>query len=84
MLSMSPASKDEGLQVLDDLLVLGYHIEISDEGVIIATESDGGEPIEGRTDSGHIEWTNRSRVFKVRQRAYIVHLRAYIQEQRQK
>lgn len=78
---MALTRNDESQQMLDDLLLLGYQITITDEGAITARDVAGGETLEGHTDSGRIEWSNRSLMFKVRQRAYIATLRAYIQRQ---
>jgi hypothetical protein len=69
---------NEGEAGLDALLLLGYSVEISESGMITATLGD--EVIHGQTTANTIEWRNPSGMYQVRQRAYIVRLRARIHE----
>jgi len=69
-----------GEQVLDALLVLGYAVEIADDGKITAT--DGKQTLNGKAEQGTIEWNDRSSTYKVLQQAYIVTLRKRINESR--
>jgi hypothetical protein len=66
----------EGEAVLDALLLLGYTVEIGDSGAITATLGD--EVIHGQTTANTIEWRNPSAMYRVRERAYIVQLRARV------
>lgn len=67
-----------GEQVLDALLVLGYSIEIADDGKI--TASNGKETIHGKVEHGMIEWSDRSSTYRVLEQAYIAKLRKRIRE----
>lgn len=67
-----------GEQVLDALLVLGYSVEIADDGKIIAT--DGKQTLYGKVEHGAIEWSDRSSTYHVLERAYIAKLRKRISE----
>lgn len=69
-----------GEQVLDALLVLGYSIEIADDGKITAT--DGKQTLCGKAEHGAIEWSDRSSTYRVLERAYIAKLRKRISETR--
>lgn len=71
---------NSGEQVLDALLVLGYAIDIAEDGKITAT--DGKQTMYGRAEHGTIEWTDRSSTFKVLEQAYIAKLRLRIAEAR--
>jgi hypothetical protein len=66
----------ESEAALDALLLLGYAVEISDSGAITARL--GSDVIEGQATAGTIEWRDRSAMFRVRERAYIVKLRARV------
>ena len=65
-----------GEHVLDALLVLGYSIEIADDGTITAT--DGKQTIHGKAEHGTIEWSERSSIHRVLEQAYIAKLRKRI------
>ena len=67
-----------GEQVLDALLVLGYSVEIADDGKITAT--DGRQTIHGKAEHGAIEWSDRSATYGVLEQAYIAKLRNRIRE----
>ncbi|MGZ3602696.1 MAG: hypothetical protein ACXWQR_13040 [Ktedonobacterales bacterium] len=67
-----------GEQVLDALLVLGYSVEIADDGKITAT--DGKQTIHGKAEHGAIEWSDRSATYRVLELAYIAKLRNRIRE----
>ncbi|MGZ3716443.1 MAG: hypothetical protein ACXVA4_13560 [Ktedonobacterales bacterium] len=67
-----------GEQVLDALLVLGYSVEIADDGKITAT--DGKQTIHGKAEHGAIEWSDRSATYRVLEQAYIAKLRNRIRE----
>jgi hypothetical protein len=69
---------NEGEAVLDALLLLGYAIDIGDSGTITATLGD--EVIHGQTTSTSIEWRNPSAMYRVRERVYIVQLRARVHD----
>jgi hypothetical protein len=69
-----------GEQVLDALLVLGYAVDIADDGKITAT--DGKKTLHGKAEQGTIEWSDRSSTYKVLQQAYIATLRKRIRESR--
>lgn len=68
---------NDGEDVLDALLVLGYTVAIADDGTIIAT--NGKETLRGKAAIGTIEWPDRSAVYRMRERAYIARLRARVQ-----
>jgi hypothetical protein len=68
---------NEGEQVLDALLLLGYSVDISDEGKITAT--NGTETVRGSVESGTIVWADRSLTYHVLRQAYIARLRLRIQ-----
>jgi hypothetical protein len=68
---------NEGEEVLDALLVLGYTVEIADDGAVIA--SSGTEVLRGKAAIGTIEWSDRSATRRMLERAYIVRLRARVQ-----
>lgn len=67
-----------GEHVLDALLVLGYSVEIADDGKITAT--DGQQTLYGKAEHGAIEWSDRSSTYHVLERAYIAKLRKRISE----
>lgn len=67
-----------GEQVLDALLVLGYSVEIADDGKITAT--DGKHTLHGKAEHGAIEWSDRSLTYRVLEQAYIAKLRKRISE----
>ena len=67
----------EGEQVLDALLLLGYSVDISDEGKITATK--GSETLSGNVETGTIVWSDRSQNYQVLRQAYIARLRLRIQ-----
>lgn len=67
-----------GEQVLDALLVLGYSVEIADDGKITAT--DGKQTLHGKAEHGAIEWSDRSLTYRVLEQAYIAKLRKRISE----
>lgn len=67
-----------GEQVLDALLLLGYSIEIANDGAITAT--DGEQTICGKAQHGVIEWSDRSVTYHVLEQAYIAKLRKRIGE----
>jgi|SRR5690348_14058465 hypothetical protein len=69
---------NEGDAMLDALLVLGYSVEIGDSGMITATLGD--EVIHGQTTATSIEWRNPSAMYRVRERAYIMQLRARVHD----
>lgn len=69
---------NSGEQVLDALLVLGYSIDIADDGKISAT--DGKQTIQGKVEHGAIEWIDRSSTYHVLEQAYIAKLRKRISE----
>jgi hypothetical protein len=69
---------NEGEAVLDALLLLGYSVEISESGAITATLGDA--VIHGQTTANTIKWGNPSAMYRVRERAYIVRLRARVHE----
>jgi hypothetical protein len=58
--------------------VLGYSVEIGDSGMITATLGD--EVIHGQTTATSIEWRNPSAMYRVRERAYIMQLRARVHD----
>jgi hypothetical protein len=67
---------DKGERVLDDLILLGYAINISDDGAITAT--NGTQRLHGKAIHGAIEWSDRTMVYHVTEQAYITRLRARI------
>ena len=69
---------NEGEAMFDALLVLGYSVEISDSGAVTATLGD--EVIQGQTTATSIEWRNPSVMYRVRERAYIMQLRARVRD----
>jgi len=69
---------NEGEATFDALLVLGYSVEIGDSGEITATLGD--EVIQGQTTATSIEWRNPSAMYRVRERAYIMQLRARVRD----
>lgn len=68
---------NEGEQVLDALLLLGYSVDISDEGKITATK--GTETVRGNVETGTIVWSDRSLNYQVLRQAYITRLRLRVQ-----
>ena len=68
---------NEGEQVLDALLLLGYSVDISDEGKITATK--GTETVRGSAETGTIVWSDRSLTYHVLRQAYIARLRLRVQ-----
>lgn len=69
---------NEGEAMFDALLMLGYSVEIGDGGEITATLGD--EVIHGQTTATSIEWRNPSAMYRVRERAYILQLRARVRD----
>lgn len=67
---------NDGEELLDALLFLGYAVEISDDGAITATQAS--QILRGKAASGTIEWADRSAMFHIRERAYIARLRARV------
>lgn len=67
-----------GESVLDALLVLGYHVEIADDGKI--TASDGSRTLQGKAEHGAIEWADRGQAYQVLHLAYLARLRKRIRE----
>ena len=68
---------NEGEQVLDALLLLGYSVDISDEGTITATK--GTETLRGNVETGTIVWSDRSQNYQVLRQAHIARLRLRVQ-----
>jgi hypothetical protein len=68
---------NDGEDVLDALLLLGFSVEIADDGTITATK--GAETLRGQAALGTIEWADRSAVYRIRERAYLARLRARVQ-----
>jgi hypothetical protein len=68
---------NEGEQVLDALLLLGYRVDISDDGKITATK--GTQTIRGNVETGTIVWSDRSLNYQVLRQAYIARLRLRVQ-----
>jgi len=71
---------NDGEEMLDALVFLGYTVDIADDGSIRAT--NGTETIHGKAWSGSIEWADRSAIYHVRERAYITRLRARVRAAR--
>ena len=69
---------NEGEAVLDALLLLGYRVEIGDSRAISAILGD--EVMQSQTTATSIEWRNPSAMYRVRERAYIVQLRARLRD----
>lgn len=67
---------DNGEHILDDLLVLGYAIEVSDDGKITATKDT--HTVHGKAEHGAIAWSDRSVIFHIAEQAYIARLRQHI------
>ncbi|HEV2237637.1 MAG TPA: hypothetical protein VGR57_13330 [Ktedonobacterales bacterium] len=67
---------DKGERALDDLILLGYAIDIRDDGTITAT--NGAQRLHGTAIHGAIEWSDRTMVYHVTELAYIARLRARI------
>jgi hypothetical protein len=67
---------DNGERVLDDLLVLGFVIELADDGKITAT--DATQTLHGKAQHGSIEWYDRAQVYAMTEQAYIAKLRQRI------
>lgn len=67
-----------GEQILDALLVLGYTVEIADDGKI--TAAGGKQTLYGKAEHGAIEWSDRSATYRVLEQAYIAKLRKRISE----
>lgn len=68
---------NEGEQVFDALLLLGYTIEINDAGSVTATK--GTDVLHGNAESGTIVWSDRSLIYQVLRDAYIARLRLRVQ-----
>ena len=64
---------NEGEQVFDALLLLGYTIEIDDEGSVTAAK--GPDVLQGSVESGTVVWSDRSLMYQVLRQAYIARLR---------
>ena len=69
---------NNGEQILDALLMLGYHVELAEDGKITATKD--AQTIRGKAEHGAIEWADSSQVYQVMQTAYVAKLRGRIQE----
>jgi hypothetical protein len=69
---------NEGEQVFDALLLLGYTIEIDDEGSVTATK--GPDVLHGNAESGTVAWSDRSLIYQVPRQAYIARLRLRVEE----
>jgi hypothetical protein len=69
---------DSGEHVLDALIVLGYAIEIADDGTITAT--NGKQTVTGKAEHGAIEWKDRSQTYHLLEQAYIAKLRKRVSE----
>jgi hypothetical protein len=67
---------DNGERVLDDLIALGYFIDMTDDGKITATKD--GQTLYGKAEHGAVEWADRSKVYAVTEQAYIARLRRRI------
>ena len=67
---------NEGEEVLDAILLLGYAVEIADDGTITAT--NGADTLRGKASMGTIEWSDRSAVYRARERAYLTRLRTRV------
>lgn len=67
---------ENGEHVLDDLLLLGYSIELTDDGIITATK--GPQIVHGKAEHGAIAWSDRSVVYHLAEQAYIARLRERI------
>jgi hypothetical protein len=68
----------EGEATFDALLLLGYSVEIGDSGDITATLCD--EVIHGQTTATSIEWRDPSAMYRVRERAHTMQLRARVRD----
>jgi hypothetical protein len=69
-------ASDNGERVLDDLMVLGYAIEMAEDGKITATKET--QTLHGKAEHGAIEWYDRSMVYHITEQAYIARLRRRI------
>lgn len=69
-------ANDNGERVLDDLIALGYVIDMTDDGKITATKD--GQTLYGKAEHGAIEWADRSQVYAITEQAYIAQLRRRI------
>ena len=67
---------DNGERVLDDLIALGYAIDMTDDGTITATKD--GQTLHGKAEHGAIAWSDRSKVYSITEQAYIARLRRRI------
>jgi hypothetical protein len=67
---------DNGEHVLDDLILLGYVIDVADDGKITATK--GAHTVHGKAEHGAIAWSDRSAIFHIAEQAYIARLREHI------
>jgi hypothetical protein len=54
---------NDGEEVVDALLLLGYSVEIADDGTITAPK--GAETLRGKAALGTIEWADRSAVDRI-------------------
>ena len=68
---------DNGERVLDDLIMLGYEIELADNGALTATK-EAQQTLHGKAQHGGIEWTDRSLIYHVTEQAYIERVRRRI------
>jgi hypothetical protein len=64
---------DNGEHILDDLILLGYTIDVSDDGRITATNDV--HTVHGKAEHGAIAWSDRSVIFHIAEQAYIARLR---------
>lgn len=68
---------DHGERVLDDLIALGYDIEMADDGNITATKAEQ-RTLHGKAQHSGIEWDDRSLVYRITEQAYIAKIRRRI------
>ncbi len=68
---------DNGERVLDDLIMLGYEIELADDGKITATK-EAQRTLHGKAQHSGIEWSDRSLVYHITEQAYLEKLRRRI------
>ena len=69
---------NKGEQVLEALLELGYTVDITDEGKIMAT--DGEHTLHGKAEHESIEWESGYPTYHVLEQAYILKLRSRIRQ----
>jgi hypothetical protein len=69
-------ASDNGERVLDDLIALGYSIEMAADGK--NTPNKDTQTHHGKAEHGAIEWYDRSMVYHITEQAYIARLRRRI------